>query len=138
MNNHPFNFSRRRHPRVRVDGTLKARDLTQGALVGLRDVSESGFQTEGAHVPTMGEPHTFSVRLRSRQSCILEAIAVHCRVFFGPATRCVVGWRLADEATYAPAIRAVIEDVTTLRPSALTSEEPKVFAWAIETPKSSQ
>jgi hypothetical protein len=132
MNSNRFEPSRRRHPRIQVDGTVKGDDVTQGIRVRLCDVSEGGFQTEAAQLPTVGDRHNFRVLLKSGETCVLEAIAVHCRVVSWPTSSCLVGWRLTDETRGGPDIRALIEDVTTLAPGLVagTTTEP---VWAFQT-----
>ena len=132
MKDDDFPISRRRHPRLEVDGPYLAHDLTHGHWVRLCNISEGGFQTEAQRVATVGEAHTFRARLRDGQHVVLQALAVHCHVVNEQTPRCLVGWQLIEDATSTAAVRALIDDITTLAPGMVTSHDSD-SAWAFQT-----
>jgi hypothetical protein len=108
---------RRRHPRIEVDGTVTAQDLTTGSVVVIRDISAGGFRTESPRAVAVGHTHIFRVRLPNRETCVLQASAVHCQATPGARQTTQIGWRAETDPITAHALRRVIEAVTTLDPS---------------------
>jgi hypothetical protein len=107
---------RRRHPRIEVDGTVTAQDLTTGSVVVIRDISAGGFRTESRRAAVVGRTHIFRVRLPNRDTCVLQAAAVHCQATTGARQTTLIGWRAESDPTTVDALHRLIEAVTTLDP----------------------
>jgi hypothetical protein len=108
---------RRRHPRIEIDGTVTAQDLTTGAVVVIRDLSAGGFKTESPRPAAIGHTHLFRVRLPHGETCVLQAAAVHCQATTGARQATLIGWRAESHPTTTDALRRLIEAVTTLDPN---------------------
>jgi hypothetical protein len=106
--------SRRRHPRIEIDGGHGAQDLTHGHYVRIRDVSHGGFQTEAPHGTAPGSLHTFRVVLRDGGSCVVRATAVHSRPAPGVGHGYLVGWQVASDPVTVASIQQLIDEVTTI------------------------
>ena len=119
---------RRRHPRIEVDGTVTAQDLTTGSVVVIRDISAGGFRTESPRDVAVGRTHIFRVRLPNRETCVLQASAVHCQATPGARKTTQIGWRAETDPITAYALRRVIEAITTLDPSVGSSTGPAANA----------
>ncbi len=107
-------LTRRRHPRIDIDGTRPAQNLTHGHWVQVRNVSLGGFLTASPRSVQPGETHTFRALLRDGDACVLRATAIHCRPAVGTMTTCIVGWRAAPDAVTVAAMQRLIDDVTTV------------------------
>jgi hypothetical protein len=110
----PGETTRRRHPRIEIDGGHEAQDLTTGQDVRIRDISLGGFQTAGARSCAIGATHTFRVRLNSGRHCLVQATAVHSYPAPGAGGGYVVGWRAETDVVTIRSIEDLIRDVTTL------------------------
>jgi hypothetical protein len=108
----PGGTTRRRHPRIEIDGGHEAQDLTAGQDVRIRDISLGGFQTAGPRSCAIGATHTFRIRLTSGRCCLVQATAVHSSAT--PAGAFVVGWRAETDIVTIRSIEHLIQDVTTL------------------------
>lgn len=106
--------TRRRHPRIEIDGGHGARDLTDGQPVRIRDISSGGFQTEGPLGTAPGTTHTFRVVLRDGPPCVVRATAVHSRPAPGGGPTCIVGWQAATDPVTTTSMQQLIEEVTTI------------------------
>ncbi len=106
--------TRRRYPRIEIDGGHGAQDLTHGQYVRIRDVSLGGFQTEALQDTAPGTIHTFRVVLRNGDSCVVRATAIHSRPAPGGGQSYIVGWQAASDGVTRASIQELIDDVTTV------------------------
>jgi hypothetical protein len=108
-----FIHTRRRHPRIAIDGTRPAQDLTHGHWVQIRNISLGGFLTASPRASSPGDIHTFRGVLRHGESCVLRATAIHCQPAVGTLTTCIIGWQAAADAATAAAMQRLLDDVAT-------------------------
>ena len=86
---------RRRFPRLDVDGTLGAQDVTAGIEMHILDVGLGGFRTVSPVPIDLGTRHTFEVALED-QRIALSAQVVHCRRTAGRLSPFAIGWQWTD------------------------------------------
>jgi hypothetical protein len=117
---------RRRHPRIEIDGSLTAQDLTSGSLVVIRDISAGGFRTESPRATAIGQVHTFRALLPGGERCVLQAAARHCQATTGARQMTLIGWSAEPDPVTQRALSRLIEIVTTVAPDVEGGVEPAV------------
>ena len=104
--------SRRRHPRIEIDGALGVLDVSLSEWVELCNVSEGGFQTLSRTCPRQGDVHTFKAVVgRELHSMMATAVYVRATQVVERA-RWLAGWRASDDGQTARAIAALIASAT--------------------------
>ena len=104
--------SRRRHPRIEIDGSISVLDLNLFEWVDLCNVSEGGFQTLARTFPRQGDVHTFKAVV-GRELHSMMATAVYVRAtHVSERARWLAGWRASDDIQTARAIAALIASAT--------------------------
>jgi hypothetical protein len=103
---------RRRFPRLEVDGTLVARDLTSGLAMEVRDISFGGIQVVSTVAIAPGHEHVLRVALAADEAHDLRARTIHCRPVARTTGPYVIGWQLAPDIPTARGITAIINRLT--------------------------
>lgn len=103
--------SRRRHPRIEIDGGFRALDITTGIWVDLRNIGLGGFQAVSSRVIAVGETHDFSAFVMD-DAYEISATAVHCQPTVG-GSAWVVGWKACDDARTRKGIAGLIARLTS-------------------------
>jgi hypothetical protein len=103
---------RRRFPRLEVDGTLVARDLTSGLAMEVRDISFGGIQVVSTVAIAPGHEHVLRVALAADEAHDLRARTIHCRPVARTTGPYVIGWQLAPDIPTARSITAIINRLT--------------------------
>jgi PilZ domain len=110
--------SRRRSPRLNVDGRVLARLIEPNVPVDIRDFSYGGMATETNVSFNVGRRHQFSVMTDTGLSVMIWATAVHCRESMGASTgrgsRYLTGWRFVPSPETQKVIERIMEVVTSV------------------------
>jgi len=104
--------TRRRFPRLELEGGIPLRDVTLGSMMEVLDVSVGGCRTLCPIPLKPGTHHRFQATLHT-QVVPFVAKVVHCRGTADLRGPYVVGWQWNDDATTAQSIRRFVEHVTT-------------------------
>ena len=116
--------SRRRHPRIEVDGSLGVLDVSCSEWVSIRNVSEGGFQTLSRARPKEGDVHTFKAVL-GRELVSFMATAVYVRVArISQRTRWLAGWKASEDRQTVKGIAALIASATDVHRLTQSEHEP--------------
>jgi hypothetical protein len=103
---------RRRFPRLEIDGTLVARDVTSGLTMEIRDISFGGLQVISAVAIAPGHEQVLRVALPVGEVYDLRARTIHCRPIARATGPYIIGWQLAPDIPTARGITAIINRLT--------------------------
>lgn len=105
-------LTRRRFPRLELEGSVPLRDLSLGTMMDVLDVSLGGCRTLSPVPLEPGTSHRFQATLGS-EVAPFRAQVVHCHGAADCRGPYVVGWQWSDDAATARSIGRLIEHVTT-------------------------
>ena len=107
--------SRRRHPRIEIDGSLRVLDVSVSEWVEICNVSEGGFQTLSRTRPRQGDVHTFKVVLDHKLYSVM-ATAVYVRAArVAEYAGWLTGWRASEDVRSSDGLTALITSATDVK-----------------------
>lgn len=106
-------YTRRRFPRLELEGGVPLRDVTLGTMMDVLDVSVGGCRTLCPVPLEPGTQHRFQATLDTSVAAFVARV-VHCRGTADLRGPYVVGWQWNDDATTVQSIGRFIEHVTSV------------------------
>ncbi len=104
--------TRRRFPRLELDGSVPVRDLTLGTMTEVLDLSVGGCRTLCGIPLEPGTSHRFQGTLGSDVASFVARV-IHCRNTAEGRSPYVVGWAWHDDTTTRQSIERFLEHVTS-------------------------
>jgi hypothetical protein len=104
----------RKWPRIEIDGSLRAVDLTSNAPATIRNISRGGFQTLSEVAVPVGSEREFRVELPKNQRYDVRASAAYCQPVADGSRLFAIGWQAAQDEANLARLAELIDEMTTL------------------------
>lgn len=111
----PFSPSRRRSPRLPVDGRGIIRMVTSDVAevqAEIRDISLGGIGLAASFPLVPGDVHGFRVITKGGRLCALTARVVHCLPPSGEETSYLIGCEFQDDSVTEQGLNRIIQSLT--------------------------